>query len=248
MNSGDNKKLTVGILQCGEVPENLRDAFVDYNDMIAQMLTDSDAALVCRTWRVFDGEIPEPDDCDAWITTGSRDSVNDESDWTHALCDFVTRIAITDIPFVGICYGMQMMACALGGKVEISTRGWGVGVAQSAVLRRMPWMGESTPNVNLVVSHQEQVTELPEGAELIAGNDFCPNSIITVSGNMLGIQGHPEFTTAYSRALMEMRRSIIPAERIAQGIDSLSIEVDGARVFDWIASFIRSGTLVSPAV
>ena len=65
---------------------------------------------------------------------------------------------------------------------------------------------------------------------------------------MLGIQGHPEFTTAYSRALMEMRRSIIPAERIAQGMDSLSIEVDGARVFDWITSFIRSGTLVSPAV
>ena len=52
----------------------------------------------------------------------------------------------------------------------------------------------------------------------------------------------------YSRALMEMRRSIVPAERIAQGIDSLSIEVDGARVFDWIVSFIRSGTLASPVV
>jgi GMP synthase-like glutamine amidotransferase len=112
----------------------------------------------------------------------------------------------------------------------------------------MPWMDGVAPTVNLVVSHREQVTALPEGAELIAGNDFCPNSIITVSGNMLGIQGHPEFTTAYSRALMEMRRSIIPAERIAEGIDSLSIEVDGARVFDWIASFIRSGTLASPVV
>lgn len=248
MNSGDNQKLTVGILQCGEVPENLRDAFVDYNDMIAQMLTHSDSALVCRTWRVFDGEIPEPDDCDAWITTGSRDSVNDESDWTHALCDFVARVAKTDIPFVGICYGMQMMARALGGKVEISTRGWGIGVAQSVVLRPMPWMDGATPTVHLVVSHQEQVTALPEGTELIAGNDFCPNSIITAAGNMLGIQGHPEFTTEYSRALMEMRLSIIPAERIAQGIDSLSIEVDGARVFDWITSFIRLGTLASPVV
>ena len=62
------------------------------------------------------------------------------------------------------------------------------------------------------------------------------------------VQGIPGFTTEYSRAFMEMRRSIIPAERIAQGFDSLSIEVDGARVFDWITSFIRSGTLASPVV
>jgi GMP synthase (glutamine-hydrolysing) len=64
---------------------------------------------------------------------------------------------------------------------------------------------------------------------------------------MLGIQGHPEFTTAYSRALMELRRDIIPATRIEQGMDSLLLSVDGARAFDWIVSFIRSGTLASRA-
>jgi GMP synthase (glutamine-hydrolysing) len=97
-------------------------------------------------------------------------------------------------------------------------------------------MREPNESINLVVSHQEQVVVLPKGAELIAGSDFCPNSIFAVGDHMLGIQGHPEFTTAYSRALMELRRDIIPAPRIEQGMNSLSLSVDGARAFDWIVS------------
>ncbi len=247
MNSTQSNKLSVGILQCGEVLEIFQPQFGDYNSMIENKLTAVDPALRCRSWRVLDGEIPDPDACDAWITTGSRESVNDDNDWTMGFCDFVTRVAQTDIPFIGICYGMQMIARALGGKVALAEKGWGVGVAISKVYRQTPWMREPNESINLVVSHREQVVVLPKGAELIAGSDFCPNSIFAVGDHMLGIQGHPEFTTAYSRALMELRRDIIPAPRIEQGMNSLSLSVDGARAFDWIVSFIRSGTLASPA-
>ena len=84
-------QLSVGVLQCGEVPENLCESFIDYNEMIAQSLRTADPGLSCRTWRVFDGEIPRPDACDAWITTGSRYSVNDDNDWTHGFCGFCAR-------------------------------------------------------------------------------------------------------------------------------------------------------------
>jgi GMP synthase (glutamine-hydrolysing) len=245
MNSTQSNKLNVGILQCGEVLEIFQSQFGDYNSMIEDKLTTADPALRCRSWRVLDGEIPDPDACDAWITTGSRESVNDDNAWTTGFCDFVTRVAQTDIPFIGICYGMQMIARALGGKVALAEKGWGVGVAISKVYRQMSWMREPNESINLLVSHREQVAALPKGAELIAGSDFCPNSIFTVGDHMLGIQGHPEFTTVYSRALMELRRDIIPATRIEQGMDSLSLSVDGARAFDWIVSFIRSGTLAS---
>ena len=99
-------RLSVGVLQCGEVPENLRESFIDYNEMIAQSLRTADAGLSCRTWRVFDGEIPRPDACDAWITTGSRYSVNDDNDWTHGFCNFVRELSKLERPFIGICYGM----------------------------------------------------------------------------------------------------------------------------------------------
>ena len=247
MDKVSNTNPTVGILQCGEVPENLRQSFIDYNEMMSQSLTVADPALNYRTWRVFDGEIPRPDACDAWITTGSRHSVNDENDWTHGFCDFVQEVSQLERPFIGICYGMQMMAKALGGKVEFSEKGWGIGVATSAVHRQPFWMGEPVDKVNLVVSHQEQVTDLPEDATLIAGSDFCPNSIFTVGRHMLGIQGHPEFTTDYSQALMEARRAIIPAERISQGMASLTKPVNGALTFEWIVRFIRAAVAESQA-
>ena len=234
------RKLTIGILQCGEVPDTLSFQFPDYNEMIEIGLKRADHNIHCITFRVLDGEIPHPAACDAWITTGSRFSVNDPNEWTEKFSKFVSDTHKLKIPFVGICYGMQMMAKALGGTVEYAEKGWGVGVATSTVYEKAWWMANHKEAANLVVSHQEQVTELPAEAVLLAGSDFCPNGIFQVGSSMLGIQGHPEFTTDYSRALMDARRNIIPAEAVEAGMDSLSKRVDGSWTFDSIISFIKS--------
>ena len=128
MSATSGKNLTVGILQCGEVLEIFQPEFGDYHSMIEDKLTAADPALSCHSWRVLDGEIPDPDACDAWITTGSRESVNDDNAWYHGFLSILfARAAQTDIPFVGICYGMQMIARALGGKVALAEKGWGLG-------------------------------------------------------------------------------------------------------------------------
>ncbi|MBT7671120.1 MAG: C26 family cysteine hydrolase domain-containing family, partial [Proteobacteria bacterium] len=165
---------------------------------------------------------------------------NDQNEWTEKFGEFVSDTHKLKIPFVGICYGMQMMAKALGGTVEYAEKGWGVGVVTSTVYEKAQWMANHKEAANLVVSHQEQVTELPAEAVLLAGSDFCPNGIFQVGSSMLGIQGHPEFTTDYSRALMDARRNIIPAEAVEAGMDSLSKRVDGSWTFDSIISFIKS--------
>ena len=100
-------------------------------------------------------------------------------------------------------------------------------------------MSQAVDELNLVVSHQEQVIMLPENATLVAGSDFCPHSIFSVGQSMLGIQGHPEFTTEYSRALMEARREIISAHRVSEGMASLAKPVHGGLTFEWIVKFIR---------
>ncbi|MBT7966637.1 MAG: C26 family cysteine hydrolase domain-containing family [Proteobacteria bacterium] len=240
MSDSTAKPIVVGILQCGEVPDTLSAQFPDYNEMIEIGLKRADHNIHCITFRVLDGEIPHPAACDAWITTGSRFSVNDPNEWTEKFSEFVSDAHKLKIPFVGICYGMQMMAKALGGTVEYAEKGWGVGVATSTVYEKAPWMANHKEAANLVVSHQEQVTELPAEAVLLAGSDFCPNGIFQVGSSMLGIQGHPEFTTDYSRALMDARRNIIPAEAVEAGMDSLSKRVDGSWTFDSIISFIKS--------
>lgn len=237
---GKPRPFRLGLLQCDEVREELRPEFGDYPDMFIEHLGRADPTIQVVVYDLLKNNFPgDIDECDAYITTGSRYSVFDEAPWIGRLKHLVRRIADEGKPYVGICFGMQMMSLALGGTVARAPVGWGIGVAKVRVDGPRRWMEKKAPTVNLVVSHQDQVIETPPGMEVFGGNQFCPNHFCQYGETMLGIQGHPEFSKAYSAAVINIRRGIIPAERVQEGLDSLAEPVHSELLFDWIVAFLR---------
>ncbi|KXF80953.1 glutamine amidotransferase-related protein [Enterovibrio coralii] len=231
--------MRIGILLCDDVKPELQEKHQNYPDMFAGILLNADPSLTLRFYRVMDFEYPvDLAENDGYIISGSRYSVYDDHPWIKQFEAFVRELYDNKIPTVGICFGHQMMAQALGGEVTRSENGWGVGIATSDFTQSANWMGNTKGQFSLVVSHQDQVSRLPEGSQTFASSDFCPIGMFTVDNHFLAIQGHPEFSRAYSFDLMESRRDRIPERVINAGQDSLKQTTDSDDVTRWMLDFL----------
>jgi GMP synthase (glutamine-hydrolysing) len=226
----------LGLLVCDHVRPEFMSVSGDYPDMFRRLFEGQDDVDLV-VYDAINGEIPaDPSDCDAWITTGSRHSVNDDLPWIRRLEVFVREVAAKDVPFVGVCFGHQLIAKALGGSVVQSDRGWGVGMKEVEVNADLG-LGSAYRILN---SHQDQIATLPPGAEVLGWSEHCPVAMLGVGDHMIGIQGHPEFETEYSRALMESRRGhLIPEETVDAGLATLDSAPDSDRLARWILDFVQ---------
>jgi GMP synthase (glutamine-hydrolysing) len=226
----------LGLLVCDHVRPEFMSVSGDYPDMFRRLFEGHDEVELV-VYDAINGEIPaDPSDCDAWITTGSRHSVNDDLAWIRRLEEFVREVAAKDVPFVGVCFGHQLIAKALGGSVVQSDRGWGVGMKEVEVNADLG-LGSAYRILN---SHQDQIATLPPGAEVLGWSEHCPVAMLGVGDHMIGIQGHPEFETEYSRALMESRRGhLIPEETVDAGLATLDLAPDSDRLGQWILDFVQ---------
>lgn len=224
--------MTLGLLQCDHVAGELLHIAGDLDAMFQRWLP--------ADWRVYDltaGATPSPNDCDAWVATGSRFSVYDDVPWIHAFAQLVRDIHQTNRPFLGVCFGHQMMAHALGGKVARSPRGWGVGVHTFRLQTHEPWMQPPLDEINVLMSCQDQVEQLPPQATVLAANHHCPVALYR-TGSLLGIQGHPEWDPAYAAALLEVRRERIGPQLAGAAMNTLTQPRHSAEFAQWAARWL----------
>jgi GMP synthase-like glutamine amidotransferase len=239
--------MLIGLLQCDDVAPELIGRHGNYPEMFERLFQRVDPSVRFRVWRCLDGEIPDtPDAVDAWLTTGAKFGVNDGYPWVDALAAFIGQLWRHDKPLVGICFGHQLIAKALGGEVVKSPKGWGVGLSFNRVSERAEWMTPWQEGLNLVVSHQDQVVTLPEGARVLADSPFCPAYLMQVGDHFLGVQGHPEFAKPYSADLMALRRATIGEDRVREGLASLSAVVDDELMARWILNFFHHAMQCPP--
>ena len=234
--------LRVGVLECDHVDDRHRTIAGDTVDMLAALLAPHAPGLELVPYDVIGGALPaDPRECDGWICPGSRHSVYDELAWIEGLSAFVRGVRDAGVPFVGICFGHQLLAHALGGRVAKATTGWGAGRQTLVVDRPEPWMDPPAGKLALHYMHQDQVEELPPGGVVLGRADHCPVALIRVRDTMVGIQPHPEFPAAYVDALLAERVARIGDAEVAAARAGLSQPTDEATVGRWFARVLHGG-------
>ena len=236
--------MRIGILKADGVNPRLQPEFGEYPAMITRVLKRAAefAANDTLEFLVYDvelGEYPKQlADCDGYIITGSKSSVYDDVPWVHQLLDFVRALDASRTPTVGICFGHQLMAHALGGKAEPAAVGWRVGVHHAQVINTASFMAPYAGAFALLYSHKDQGASLPAGATVLATCDSCPNAMFQIGKHMLGLQGHPEFIKDYSKGLLALRRETLGESLYAAGMASLQENTDEVLVGAWILRFL----------
>ncbi len=228
--------MRLGLLVCDHVMPQFVEVAGDYDVMFGGLLNGVELAAFDLTAMELPADL---DAYDGWITTGSKLSVYDDEPWVHAFADLVRLLDRERRRLVGVCFGHQMIAHALGGKVIKSDQGWRVGIKEVDIVNPQSWMEPVRESFRVLNSHQDQVVDLPAHATLVGSNEHCPVSMMTVGDHFLGIQGHPEFVPEYSRALMEARRGIrIPEEVVDEGLASLNLAPDRELLAKWMLDFL----------
>jgi GMP synthase-like glutamine amidotransferase len=231
----------IGILETGYPPETLRGEFGSYPQMFTQLLGEAGLGAQITSLDVQKGDFPEtPEAFDAYLITGSSAGVYDPLPWIEPLKDFL-RASKGRAKLVGVCFGHQIMAETFGGKTIKSPKGWGVGLHSYAIETREPWT-DAVASVAIPASHQDQVVELPPGAQVVAASAFTPFAMLAYGDQpAISMQPHPEFDPVYAAALIKRRYDAeIFTERQAEAaIETLGAPNDNRRVGGWIKRFLE---------
>lgn len=238
--------MKLAILDADILRDDLTERYDSYGRMFIKLFRRVAPHWHCQAFNVVHGDYPDMADFDAFLVTGSKSDAFSDEPWIAGLREFCRRCYHydkkdqQDKKLLGICFGHQLLAHALGGKADRSSSGWGLGVMTYQLCEQPDFIADDEP-VTLLVSHQDQVVALPGNAQRLLHNDFCRNAAFLIPGKVLCFQGHPEFTHQYLRDLMAGRRDQLDPKVFAAAEQSMHTPHEGDRVARWMVRFVENG-------
>lgn len=194
----------------------------------------------CEVWDAAAGQLPpEPSVYQGWVLMGSVASVNEGQPWMLQLADLVRWLHQRSVPLVGLCFGHQMVAHALGGVVGPSPQGWRVGSAPTHYTEQLPFMQPPQASLTLFAAHQEQVLKPPPASRVVGGDPFAPAAALMLGQHIFTTQYHPELSREFMLALLTEHASSWPTALVTQARQQVQLPVDSALFIRWLVQFLE---------
>ena len=228
----------IGLIDCYPDLHTKGPPYSDYESFINNLFADNTPPL--KVFHVTTSKFPDIDECDGYIISGSSRSIYEDEKWMKNLLNFISQCHQKKKKLLGICFGHQAIALALGGKVIKSEKGWEVGAHSFDIISKAPWMQPEKDSLTLLFSHKDQVVELPPGTTLLGKNAFCPIQMYRIGEHIFSLQAHPEFIPDFLNEVINSRIELIGKEKSQMAIKSLTLPTDHQIIATWMLNFLKN--------
>ena len=229
----------INILLCDRFPGLLPPEIPSYESMFMDLYRSVCEDADFEVFHTMDGILPDKFDRDElYIITGSNNSAYEDVPWIESLKMWIRKAVALQVKLLGICFGHQVIAHALGGNVVRHTGGWGIGIRESVIAdeEMKPFFADG--HLRLLYNHHDHVASLPDGATAIAYSEFCRYEGFRIDSHVLTFQGHPEFTPAYELHLIRNHAEDEDETVKSEAIKSIkSLKHQGRKVAEYSLHF-----------
>ena len=205
----------LAVFQMGSPPDDLRHAHGEQSDWIIAALGDLGGRPVQVVNPLQAGQLPAHHELAGAVFSGSWSMVTERLAWSEHTAQWIREAMAIGLPLLGICYGHQLMAHALGGVVDYHPRGREVGqqpVHLSAMARHDPLLDGFPDTFRANLTHEQSVLTPPPGAVVLAHSAHDPHQILRYGPQALSVQFHPEFFPELMQACLVRREDTLREE------------------------------------